>query len=86
MKLIINWRGIFGLPSKYIGAVYNKNTRKVCKIINPTYDYELEDTCWTASDHDSTLIKLPRKKIPSTMSLQDCALLIENIEKTLERL
>jgi hypothetical protein len=80
----INWRGLLGLPSKYVGIVYNTKSKKVCKVINPTYDIELYDDCWTKNNEEETLIRIKRGDIPVHMNTNHCVTLIQKIEKQLE--
>jgi hypothetical protein len=67
MDIHINWRGLLGLPSKYLGVVYNKETRVVCSVINPSYDNELLDPCWTKNG-EFDLLKMMRKTKDRTYS------------------
>ena len=67
--IYFNWRGFFGLSSKYIGIIYEENTKEIRIIFNPAYDYQLDDLSHIQSKEENRkLLKLPRGKLPKIMT------------------
>lgn len=55
------------MKSEFIAVIYDEETKKVCAIISPDYDEQLNDPAWTAAPN-TKMIKLPRGDLKDSLS------------------
>lgn len=74
--------------SEYIGVVIVKETKELRMVINPDYDEQLEESCWTISPDETFMIKVPRNHSKlfdqGTMTAAGVAYIQTNLHEFLE--
>lgn len=74
--------------SEYIGMVFDLNSGELRLIIDPDYDYQLDDPAHVTCEGDNRLmVKVARNTLPDwvqKMGLPGCAYLHENAKTFLE--